>query len=263
MAEPRGIRKLDTNFLNIALGAEEGYSNNNVFGLNPSIDSPDTLDIWDGGALAGGLDYTFSPVPEEIFIVSEDDTDDQEYDVFGLDENFNPITRTVDCNGQTKVTVSASTLFSRINSAVNKNSSSNVGRVFVFGNGTVTAGTPDVLSLVRGVIEPGENTTLSSIFTVPAGSAGMILSWYASIASATADAISVARLRTREFGKVFQTKEILTLSTAGTSYLKQDLDTPLKVPEKTDILVRASSNKAGLAVAAGFYVTLVKNNLFQ
>jgi len=256
----RKISKLAGDFLNIAFGAEFGYTPVHVFGINPTIDSGQTFDLWDGGA---GADYTFSSAAVLHFISSSDNGDTQEYKVIGLNANFDQIELTITLVGQTKTQIGTGETFIRILSVENMGSTDNAGIVFVYENDTVTAGTPDTATLIRAQIAVGNNKSRMAIYTVPNNKIAIIVSLFASLASATSNATSIITPRERINGGVFKAAEVFAISTTGTDYVNHNVLVPEPVVEKTDIVLRASSDTNGLAVGGGFNLILANADLIN
>jgi len=90
------------------------------------------------------------------------------------------------------------------------------------------------------------NQTLMAIWTVPRNFIGFLTSFYASTSSSKATEV---HLYVRPFGEVFQVKKVITIF-AGEGRIPYDF--PLKIPEKADVVVRASAALGGGDVSAGF-----------
>jgi hypothetical protein len=143
----------------------------------------------------------------------------------------------------------------------NVNSTDNIGHVYCYENVALTAGVPNNSTLVRAVMQPGNNQTLMAVYTIPAGKTGYLRDWYASTAGANKSSNYVIELRARPFGGVFQLKHVTSIQDGGTSYIKHDYTEPEKFTEKVDIEMRAQMlvNTTEAAVSAGFDIVLVDN----
>jgi hypothetical protein len=71
-------------------------------------------------------------------------------------------------------------------------------------------------------------------------------------------AYSIMRLYIRPYGQVFQLKESVVLSSTGTGWNTFEYPTPLLIPAKSDIIVRADSSAADTSVSATFDVVLLE-----
>jgi hypothetical protein len=177
--------------------------------------------------------------------------------LFGLDTNYNEISETVTMNGQTPVTTTKSYL--RINRGVVLTAGSggeNAGNIYA-GTGTVTAGVPANIYLnINGL---GDNQTLMCLWTVPAGYTAYMTQYTVSTGtSSNTPAVLEARLVSRPFGGVFNTRERLSLSNGA---LESIFFYPLRFDEKTDIEVRANSTSGAVDydVSASFRMVYILN----
>ena len=107
------------------------------------------------------------------------------------------------------------------------------------------------------MINNGNNQTLMTIYTVPAGKTAYVISWYGVLSSAKASSFNNMELKARLFGQVFQLKHTSTLSSAGTSYIQHKFDVPHAFPEKTDFIMFSDSSVNDNAVSAGFDLVLI------
>ena len=103
----------------------------------------------------------------------------------------------------------------------------------------------------------GNNQTLMALYTVPADKIGY-LTRYSLSAQNTSSASTIhftAQIRTREFGKVFRTREIVSFGTSHDT--ERILQFPTKLQPKTDIIFQVvSSDGNNGAVNADFDVAL-------
>ena len=105
----------------------------------------------------------------------------------------------------------------------------------------------------------GSNQTLQAFWTVPAGYTAYIYQTNISTGtSSNTPAILTTYLVARPFGGVFNTKEVITMSTGN--HL-QDYSFPIKLTEKTDVEFRAesSSGSVDFNVSASLNILYVQN----
>jgi hypothetical protein len=93
---------------------------------------------------------------------------------------------------------------------------------------------------------------MMAVYTIPAGKTGYLVSGNV---SSTKDKDITAKLMMREFGGVLRTKGLVL--TPGTPF-QRTWSIPQRIPEKTDVEIRAKAGATG-PVSAGFEIVLVNN----
>lgn len=225
--------------LQVSRGQIPGHSALFKYGYNPSIvDTEET--IWDAGGIYA---YPTSAVP--MTVTSAGGATDQDVQVLvqGLDSDYNILTETVTLNAAgTAVTAG---LFLRVFRAFVAGSQAPTGNITVTNTGVTYA-----------QITLGENQTLMSVYTVPAGHSLYIHDGIVTHGTDNSGAYITVRFITRAVGGVFRTGVKLDVIN---SELIFPFAQPLRVPEKTDIEVRAvcSKNQAN-AISAVFQGIVVK-----
>jgi len=212
------------------------------FGYNAAVGSSKET-IWEQGGL-----YAY-PASATVMTVSSSSANDtaagtgaRTVEIYGLDADYNEISEIVTLNGQTAVNTTKSYL--RINRGVVRSAGSggaNAGTIYA-GTGTVTSGVPaNVYLSING---DGDNQTLMSLWTVPAGYTAFLTKMTLSTGTSTnTKAVLNASLVARPYGEVFQIKERFTL-TDGTH--EQFYTFPLSFAEKTDLEMRAFSSSGSV-----------------
>ncbi len=198
--------------------------------------------------LPQGVLYAFPPSASTMTLSSSSASDTAVVVLIqGLDANYEEVTEVRALTGQTPV--NGSNTYLRIND-LTVISGNAVGTVYI-GTGAVTAGVP---ANVYCSIAIGDNASMSSVFTVPAGKTFYITA--GSISSATAappqyiDATFYARIN----GVEYATSHI----TVSTSFQFFDYKQPLAIPEKSDLWTNVQSSSGTDRVAAtaqGYLVT--------
>jgi len=216
------------------------------FGSNPevkqsglSVSSPET--IWDGSN-----EYTFPSDDGEVMeIVSTSGSDTQDVVVQGLDENFIDKTWTGTLTGSTAVNIGT---WTRIFRAYNDGDANFVGDITI----NQVGGSTDYLKILDG-----NNQTLMAIYTIPADKVGY-LTRYSLSAQNEQSSSSIhftAQIRSREFGKVFRVREIVSFGTSHDT--ERVLQFPTKLQPKTDIIFNVvNSDGNNGSVNADFDVAL-------
>ncbi len=206
--------------LQVSRGQIPGHLALDIYAYNPSFTNVEET-VWEGNGI-----YTYPPSATQMKLASTDDTDTPTVTIWGLDADYNFIEETVVITGQTPVSTTQS--FLRINFLfVTQNSPE--GEIYL-GTGTFTAGVPENL---YGYIN-GDNVSLSSVYTVPAGYTLYLDRGTISVTS-DPEAIINSRLMVRPFGQVFRTAAVVNSINA---FLEFNWQYPIQIPEKTDIETR-------------------------
>lgn len=226
----------------------------NKFGTAPDIDTGDDfLTVWDYKA-----DYTFSTTAD-ITLISSDSTQDttQTIEVQGLDANWDIVTQTATLNGQTPDTLDTPLI--RVFRMKNTGSTSLAGGVYLYvDTATISNGKPSVDSNIRAYINNGNNQTLMAIYSVPRGYSAYMPDFDIALSKRTAGS-SIVKMFRRDFGGVFQIKEITALNSTGTGVHEHNYPVPPKINEKTDIIFKADASANDIGVSAMFTLILIKD----
>lgn len=246
------------NNLAISRGLVVNHSAVHKFGRGANIDTVDGfVDLWDGSEYDNALKtMTYSTTADIDRLSSSSASDTVPIRVFGLDANWVEVEQLVTLTGQTPVALTTPLI--RAFRMINEGTSNLVGNVFCFVNAATTAGVPNTITNTRAMIINGNNQTLMTHYSVPAGKTAYLISWYAALSSRKLS-INSLEMKARPFGKVFQLKHTSTLLSAGTSNVQHAFVIPQAFPEKTDFVMRADSDINDSAVSAGFDLILIDN----
>lgn len=251
--------------LEIPKGLIKGHISINKFGHADDFDTGDgEVTIWDGADDAGiaEMQYNYSTGADIDSISSSNDTDTQDYEIQGLDEDWNLHVQTVTATGQTLKALDIPLV--RVFRIKNVGSTDNAGTVYVFeGTDGVTAGVPDTTADVRAVMGAGNNQTLMAIYTVPTGKTAYMTNWRAYAAGANKTADFDIYLKARPFGGVFQIKHHSSMNDGVQSELVTEYNPYNKFSAKTDIEMRATVLDVGITaagVSASFDLILVDDD---
>ena len=162
----------------------------------------------------------------------------------GLDTNWEEVSQTVTLAGSGTATLPTS--LRRVYRAYVAGSQAPTGNITIASGGTTYA-----------QITNGENQTLMAVYTVPAGKTLYLHNGTATHGTDTAGAFMTIRFMVRSFGGVFRTA--IKIDVTGAELLFP-FQYPLRLPEKTDLEVRAICNKNQVnAVSATFEGVLINN----
>ena len=228
-------------FLQVSRGLIDGHKRIFKFGHNPVIQDVEET-IWDGGGL-----YTYPSSAAAMTVTSGAGATDNgvQVNVGGLDGDYNEVNETVTLAGSGTATTTQT--FLRVN------------RCFIAGS---TAPTDDVTVANGGTtyaqITNGENQTLMTVWTVPAGYTAYLLALDATAFTEQNNKVATLRYLTRELNGVFRVKNKFDLFQAA---FHQNYITPEPISEKTDIEFRAvaTSSNADLRVAASMDILYIEN----
>lgn len=211
------------------------------FGRNPDINGTEET-VWDVGGIYA---YPSSAVAMTVTTDAATPANDNGVKVLvqGLDTDYNEVSQEVTLAGAGTATTTQT--FLRVFRAYVSGSQEPTGNLNITNGGTTYAR-----------ITLGDNQTLMSVWTVPAGYTGYILNGTISVGTANGNQYVTGRLIARQFGGVFRTQAKVDIANNLINY---PFELPLELPEKTDIEVRAVSSGTNNAVAATFTIVYIKN----
>lgn len=236
---PLGVNRSDS-ILSMAKASIHKFGSNGAVPNQVSIEFPVT--VWDFQT-----NYSF-PLDsgQELLIESASSLDvGQEISVFGLDENFNSKEVIVNLNGSNQVSLSG--LWTRVFRMYNS------GNTELNGDISIVDSDGDVFAYLL----PENNQTLMALYTIPAEYTGYLMKFHCSGQNTSSSVINYTiHLKTREFGKVFRTRKIISCSTQQAD--ENELLFPLELPPKTDIIFQiVGADGNGGAVNADFDIALL------
>jgi hypothetical protein len=240
MSQFMDILRLPNARLGVAKGQFDDISHAHPFGAVPAMSQNTTGTIWDvndtvypwaSWATAGTLSIPAVNASDNGKTVT----------IVGLDGNYDMLTESVTVSSSVAVTTTAE--FKRVNRAyVGNGSATNVGNINIQKGGVTVA---------RITADNGQ--TAMAVYTVPAGYTGYILQGAASCQSG-ADA--TGNMFVRYFGEAsFRVGHSFEVSGAGGAYL-YEFCIPVKIPEKSDIDIRASVRSNNARLTAAFDILL-------
>jgi hypothetical protein len=227
-------------FFQIAQGLIPGHIPVFKAGYNPSVANNTEESIWGHSVIypwstwgAGGT----------LSCTSTSASDTGVLHITGLrSSDWNEVTETITMTGTTPVVTSNS--FIRINSAFyNGNTSTNVGDIDINRNGSTVA----YISVGAGNAQMGQ-------YTVPAGYTAYLLTGQANIGKGND---GTGKFKYRLYGGSFQTAITFLLFQSTFSYT---FESPLVLPEKTDLDVTLIASVSGTAVSCGYSMILIANS---
>lgn len=248
------------NGLAIAKGDVEGTTFIHKFGNAPDFDIADGfVTVWDG-ADDGGINemqYNYSTSADIDSISSSNNGDTQDIEILGLDTNYELVTQTITLTGQTRKAIDTNLI--RVFRLKNVSSTDLAGTVYCYVNTALAAGVPIDTTKIRALVVIGNNQTLMTVYTIPAGTTGYMRDWFAAISGAKKDSVHVVKIFARPFGQVFQLKHQASIIAAGTSTVQHRYEEPEVFTEKTDIEIKVNSDADQAEVSAGFDLVIIDN----
>jgi len=227
--------------LQVARGQVAYHSGEHKFGATPSMtvnttgtvwDIDDTLYPWSALTSAGTLTVDRASASDADKVIT----------IVGLDANYNPITENV-------------TLTSATGNATTK-SFIRVYRAYMYNGSATNVGNIDIKisTTIIARITAGKGQTLMSVYTVPAGHTAYLTQGVMSVKSG-ADATGEFYVR---YGGESAFRIAHTFEVASAEYF-YPFHVPFRLPEKSDVDVRAAvrSNNARVTAAYDFY--LIRN----
>ena len=226
--------------LSIAQGEVSGHSFNHKFGAVPAMSQNQTGTIWDvndtnypwaSWETAGTVTIPATATDNGLVVVIE-----------GLDANYLPQSETVTVSSS--VAVTTTNTWSRVFRAYST-SGTNVGNINIQKGGVTVAR-----------ITAGKGQTLMAVYTIPSGYTGYLTKG-ACTCQAGADA--TGDMYVRYFGQQsFRIGHSFEVSGTGGQY-EYVFSVPLRIPEKTDIDVRATVRSNNARITAAFDIILVED----
>jgi len=245
---PFGVKHIDNKprtssmpyLYDIAEGNVPDHSAIRLFGYNGVVAA-----AWETVHAASTL-RTYLTAAERLQVTSTDVDDDgapvgdgaRTVTIAGLDSDYDVLTETVTMNGQGNVLTTAS--FLRV-SSVTVATAGDTG----FNEGIITVSN-NADSIVLDQIDVQENASLSAAYTVPNGYTAYITQAMATESSSKGCQFG---FWIRTFGGLWTMKRSIVLLDSS---IVLDMSMPMKLPQKTDIEIRAPGIQAGAVVTAGF-----------
>ena len=235
-------------YLAVQQGKVPGYSMINKFGYNPSIGSGAFETIWETGN-----DYPWQSSAVTVDVVSDDTNDDvagtgaRTLRIQGLDGSYNLAEETVDMDGTTTVTTTQQFLrVFRMSVETAGTSGNNEGTITV----TYTGG-----SDVAATISPGNGQTLMTLYTIPAGYTGYLLSIDVSSGKDQEMDFKFIQRDNSIANAAFQTKQFLNVRGGQTTVIFNAINV---IPQKSDIYVSGKASSTSSS-SASFDLLLVQD----
>jgi len=235
-------------YLAVQQGKVPGYSMVNKFGYNSSIGSGAFETIWETGD-----DYPWQSTAVTVDVVSDDTNDDvagtgaRTLKIQGLDSSYNLVEETVDMDGTTTVTTTQTFLrVFRMSVETAGTSGNNIGNISV----TYTGG-----SDVAATITAGNGQTLMTLYTIPAGYTGYLLSMNISSGKDQEMEFKFIQRDNTIANAGFQTKQFLDVRGGQTTVIFNAINV---IPQKSDIYVSGKASSTSSA-SASFDLLLVQD----
>jgi hypothetical protein len=193
------------------------------FGVQDSVQNVEQT-VWEYGGI-----YTYPTTAVVMTVTSSVGATDNgcEIAVNGLDENYNEVTEVLTLSGAG--TATTTTTFIRVFRGYVAGSQDTTGNITI-GNGA------NVYSYVNA-----DNQTLQAFYTIPAGYTARLLQTDHTISTEQNNKFGQIRIIVRRPNGVFRTQESFTIDNGSISRV---YSTPIYIPEKSDIEVRAIASGA-------------------
>lgn len=193
------------------------------FGVNDSVQNVEET-VWEYGGI-----YTYPTTAVVMTVTSSAGATDNgcEIAINGLDENYNEVTEVLTLSGAG--TATTTTTFIRVFRGYVAGSQDTTGNITI-GNGA------NVYSYVNS-----DNQTLQAFYTIPAGYTARLLQTDHTINTEQNNKFGQIRIIVRRPNGVFRTQESFTIDNGSISRV---YSTPIYIPEKSDIEVRAIASGA-------------------
>lgn len=235
--------------INIAAGLVDGWATIHKFGAVPSMsqntsgsiwDVSDTYYPWDAFDTPSALTISTTAANGSLSTLDNGIT----VHIIGLDENFQEVEDILTISGSS---ATGTVVFKRVYRAYIDGTTANQTQIRV---------SNDTAEVLR--INIGKSQTLMAIYTVPAGKTGYLLQGTTTCA---ANADATVDMFVRYFGQdSFRIGHTAEVAGVGGQYSYQ-FGVPIKIPEKSDLDVRAEVRSNNARVTAAFDIVLVDNEV--
>jgi len=234
-------------FLEVSKGHIRGHSHFHRFGLNEAIGNS-FEDVWTASA-----DMVYLETASTITVTSNNGADDiagtgaQKVTLLMLDSAFNAFSEEVEMDGSGTVVTERTAL--------------RVLRVYVsqFGSGRANVAAIDITATTGGGVQAhiplGENQTLMSHFTVPAGMTGYIVTMVGSVGKNDDAQIKLMQRDATQTNGGFRVARRVPVYQAP---FQRELRLPIPIQEKTDVKAQAKAIVAGIQAGISYDMILVK-----
>ena len=239
--------------IDVALGLVDGLQSRHILGANPNVDIASAETIWAPGAIVGVGDAIFPLVPVQLKVATDTAGNTGSVKLLILDDDFVETEVIVTLDGTTPVNVGPADGF-RMNCLELNDQSTLTGTVYCY-HGAETAGVPDDLTTIMGVIQAPSDVCFSTVFTIPAGKIGLIPNVWCGENSRKSATI-LANMFYAEVGQ--KTKDLTFLTTAadGNNQMQQFSVAPRRLPAGTDVFINATTDVNDTAIAAAYDIFL-------
>ena len=239
-----GSKYIEDDFLNIARGMVKGTSSNHKFGAVPAMSQNQTGTVWD----VNDTLYPWSALDTPAVVnVERNAVEDEGHTVTvqGLDSNYNFQSEDIVISGTDTL---GTKLFRRVNRAfVSANGSTNTGNI------DIEAGAAGGTTVAR--INAGKGQTLMAVYTVPANYNAYLMQ---ETATCQDGADASGNMFVRYFGQdTFRIGHSFEVAGDGGQYFYK-FAVPIRIPEKSDIDIRASVRSNNARITAAFDVILIE-----
>lgn len=248
----------------VVMGRIPGAFALDKFGENPAIPDEGAGVIWEyGGEYIYDVDST-APIK---YLSSSNALDvGQTITISGLDSLGELTTQNIITTGQTNATLTTPLwrVFRMEN--ISKFAVGDVvGMLYCHTDASPTAGVPTG-SAIRAMINDGNNQTLMSVYTVPAGYVGFLFRGELGLGLSgnqqTTSEYVRAEYRSRRFGSILRVKKRITLSLNGNSNYQDSRSFPDVIPALTDVQLRVVYASEASVVWGTFDMLIFKEDHF-
>lgn len=239
-------------FLESSMGIYTGRTVYNRFGRALNLTFDTLIDVWNGPTDL----YTFTAgiigqVGVPYYISSSNAADNQNFYFSGINEKGFEQNHSQPINGQTKTRLSDTFLWFRFWDAININSESLQGDLYIYEDTTVTNGIPDDLTKIRGFVKRADNQSQMGIWTIPLNEQGALTDVILGISNKV-QAIVAFEIHARLVGGIFTLRGAGSINSVGTGIFQRCFCAGSRFFPGADILIKAQTKTNSIDVIADF-----------
>ena len=229
-------------YLKVSKGKVNGHKAIHKFGAVPAMSQNQTGTIWDVSDTSYPWSALATATQLTVLAVNASDTG-KTITIIGLDSNYKEQQENVVVSSSAAVTTTKS--FIRVYRAYVADGTTNVADINIQASSTTVCR-----------ITAGKGQTLMAVYTVPAGFTGYIIRGVCTVQS-SADA--TGDMFVRYFGQSsFRVGHSFEVAGVGGMY-NYEFAVPIKIPEKSDIDIKATVRSNNARLTAAFDLLLVDN----
>lgn len=251
--------------MNLGVSAQlpEGVTYVQKFGINPLVTTASTPeDIWESG---GNYQFSANGVADIVSLSSSSAADDMPVLVIGLDITGAEVFQIITLDGTTRVNLTTPLWRVYRMENMTQTGQSMAGTVYCYAGTEETDGVPDGASVVKAIIDNGNNQTQMAISTVPLGKVAFLRRAEVGFGASGGPSAGPEQVqfcfKIRTLGNVFKVKKTVYCISFGMSHHYDERPFPDPIPALTDIKVCVEGVSDSISAHSTYHLWLMDQEL--